>query len=160
MHFFESRPPFDQVSRIAGNLGNRGDASCCRDSILVPVDRSCLEKLRVPELRLINDASGRLVVGGACLCDSASAPRHRHRSYRPGIIITRTFHLLPPLPRSSTPRAAIVTLDKNRPSLSTLNSRYDSRNEATTVVAHSFCTYRYCVAFRDTNSFTFYYMRL
>lgn len=55
---------------------------CIRDSIqalLVPVDR-CLEKLRVP-VRLINDASGRLVVGGACLCDSATAPRHRHRSY-------------------------------------------------------------------------------
>lgn len=71
------RRPFDrQLSRPSK------PRRCIRDSIqalLVPVDR-CLEKLRVP-VRLINDASGRLVVGGACLCDSATAPRHRHRSY-------------------------------------------------------------------------------
>lgn len=34
---------------------------------------SRLEKLRVP-VQLINDVSGRVVVGGACLCDSATAP--------------------------------------------------------------------------------------
>ena len=48
-----------------------------RSASVARCPRTCgssrLEKLRVP-VQLINDVSGRVVVGGACLCDSATAP--------------------------------------------------------------------------------------
>ena len=54
---------------------NRGQLA--RLSVRQRCTRTCgsnrLEKLRVP-VQLINDVSGQVVVGGACLCDSATAP--------------------------------------------------------------------------------------